>query len=83
MTVVEAATTLRRDTRKSRHHFHKETNNLYPSNDFIESFPEIKYEVKGRLTPYLLLKYNTYYLKKNSGTSAWILISIFYRKIGK
>ena len=70
LTVVEATTILRRDTRKSRHYFYREANNLYPSNDFIELFPEIKYEVKGRLTPYLLFKYNTYYLKKSSGTSA-------------
>ena len=64
LTVVEATTTLRDETRETRHYFYREANNLYPSNDFMGSFPEIKYEVEGRLPPYFLLNYNTYYVKK-------------------
>ena len=53
-------TTLRGETRKTKHYFYREANNLYPSNDFMESFPEIKYEREGRLPAYFLNN-NTYY----------------------
>ena len=49
LTVVEVITTLRGETRKTKHYFYREANNLYPSNDFMESFPEIKYEGEGRV----------------------------------